>query len=379
MRPHSRTADAAYYATAALAMQYYEYKAGVSSYNQSVITAAESAYAFCGRQNPKSLIKMTIEDMYNRYHEIRPDYEDARHIQKLITACIEENKHQLLREKGNDSDRARLTALQQPNAMLTERVSRSLFIYNSSLPDSTAVHRNRMILGMPPSETVQRCMCGMDLDSRHAVSCIKTRKICAESRHDMVRDELSYSLNRYNIHSKLEYRTISHSIENGKEKRIRPDGFTPIMNELWDIAVVNPACQSYIDKGSDTKGLKAAETMEKHKITKYKSVAEKDGNRFTPLVFESFGGFGPSVRDFISRAADIGVQVSGIGVLETHEMKHDIRCSLAFALVHGNARLIINALRLAEQRAPRVVPRGGGRGRRPLVVVRRPAFYHASN
>src|SRR4051812_45587444 len=105
-------------------------------------------------------------------------------------------------------------------------------IYIMSCIISAVQQRNRMILGLPPTNTVQRYICGKDLDATHAVACVQTRKICAESRHDMVRDTVKQALDRYNIPSYVEYRPISHSKEDGKLKRVRPDGFTSIMNDF---------------------------------------------------------------------------------------------------------------------------------------------------
>src|SRR6185436_13820330 len=171
---------------------------------------------------------------------------------------------------------------------LTERISRSLFIQQSNLSDYNVVQRNRMVVGLPPTNTVQKCKCGKLLDSRHALSCVETRKVCLEPRHDMVRDAIKGALDRYNISSIIEYRPLSHDLSSGKLNRIRPDGCTHAMNDLWDVCVTTPTCQSYIERNSDTKGLVAAKINENAKTAKYEKVAVQEGYKFTPLVFESF-------------------------------------------------------------------------------------------
>ena len=244
-----------------------------------------------------------------------------------------------------------------------------MFVRNSALTDLAVQQRNRQILGLPPTNTIQRCICGKDLDATHAVACIQTRKICAESRHDMVRDTVKQALDRYNISSFVEYRPISHSKEDGKPKRVRPDGFTNIMNDMWDVCVTTPTCQSYIDRNSDSKGLVAAKVNESVKCKKYIDLATKEGHTFTPLVFESYGGFGEKARDFIRRAADVGVDVAGGGVMDRTEIMHDIRCSIAFSIINGNARLIKNGMLLAERRKIPTLPRAMLQVRRLNGVV----------
>jgi ribosomal protein S9 len=93
----------------------------------------------------------------------------------------------------------------------------------------------------------------------------------------------------------------------------------------------------------------------------------KEGHTFTPLVFESFGGFGDKARDFIRRAADVGVDVAGGGVMERSQIMHDIRCSIAFSIINGNARLIKNGMLLADRR--RVLPQSMLQVRRRNGVV----------
>src|SRR4051812_36080145 len=70
-------------------------------------------------------------------------------------------------------------------------------------------------------------------------------------------------------------------------------------------------------------------------------------SKFYPLVFESFGGFGKGAREFIYLAADSAVDVAGGGYLERSDILDYIRCSIAYAIVNGNAALIRNGIKLA--------------------------------
>jgi hypothetical protein len=208
-----------------------------------------------------------------------------------------------------------------------------------------------MILGLRPTNNDEKCSCKASLDYSHAVSCVASRKICAESRHDMVRDAVKRSLDQFNVNSTIEYRPLAFA-PGGRRKRIRPDGKTPLLQALWDVCVTTPTCKSYLDKHSDTAGLVAASINETAKREKYDTVAAEEGTKFYPLVFESFGGFGKGARDFIYLAAESAVDVAGGGYLERSQILDYIRCSIAYALVNGNAALIRNAIRLAANHRP---------------------------
>src|SRR5437870_2167269 len=126
--------------------------------------------------------------------------------------------------------------------MLTERVSRPNLNRHSPLNDFAAIQRYRMILGLRPTNNDEKCSCKASLDYSHAVSCVASRKICAESRHDMVRDAVKRSLDQFNVNSTIEYRPLAFA----------PGG--RLLQALWDVCVTTPTCKSYLDKHSDTAG-----------------------------------------------------------------------------------------------------------------------------
>jgi hypothetical protein len=167
----------------------------------------------------------------------------------------------------------------------------------------------------------------------------------------MVRDAIKRSLDQFNINSVIEYRPLAF-LPGGKRKRIRPDGKTLVLQALWDVCVTTPTCKSYVDKHSDSNGLVAAAINESVKRTTYDTVAAEEGLKFYPLVFESFGGFGKGAREFIYLAADSAVDVAGGGYLERSDILDYIRCSIAYAIVNGNAALIRNGIKLAANHRP---------------------------
>jgi hypothetical protein len=130
--------------------------------------------------------------------------------------------------------------------------------------------------------------------------------------------------------------------------------------------VTTPTCKTYLDHKSASIGLVAASIHEAVKCAKYNAVAAAEGLKFAPLVFESFGGFGKGAADFVFLAADRAVDMAGGGLLERSQILDYIRCTIAFALVNGNAALIRSAIRLAANRRPveQVVVRPDVRGMR---------------
>ena len=282
--------------------------------------------------------------------DVKDGDRDRWKIQSIITETIEKKIRSRLFDNGTAVDRARLTALAQPYAMLTERVSRPFINRHSKLNDFAAVQRYRMILGINPTNNEEKCICKATLTYNHISACIKTRKLCTEPRHDITRDAVKRALNFFDLHSAIEYRPLAYAANAKKPTRIRPDGKTPSLNKLWDVCVTTPTCDSYVKNHSDVNGLVAAKHHESVKRDKYDKVAESEGLTFSPLVFESFGGFGPAAVDFISSAAEQAVEVSGGGLLERAQIVDYIRCTIAFAIANGNAALIRNALRLSSNR-----------------------------
>jgi len=177
----------------------------------------------------------------------------------------------------------------------------------------------------------------------------------------MVRDTIKQSLDYFNVSSLIEYRPLAYSTdEKGKQKRIRPDGKTPQLDALWDVAITTPTCKSYIDMRSDAVSMVAAKVNESAKRNKYDALAASEGLKFYPLVFESFGGFGKGATDFIIHAADSAVDVAGGGLVDRSQIIDYVRSNIAFAIVKGNAAVIRNAIRLAAK----------GRTSAPPLVVR---------
>ncbi len=215
----------------------------------SLITHAPGNWKLNGVPDQNSIPR----HFHDRYHDVNESDSDRWKIQKIITDIIETKIRSSLYMNGTGEDKARLTALSQPYAMLVERVSRPNLNRQSVISDLAAVHRFRMILGLRPTNNDEKCQCGQPLTSTHTVSCINTRKLCAEPRHNIVRDAIKQSLDYFNLHTQIEYRPLAYS-RDGVRKRIRPDGKTPHLNAMWDVEVNTATCKSYRDRGSETDG-----------------------------------------------------------------------------------------------------------------------------
>lgn len=357
LRPHDRTADAAFYAAAAQAMPHVKVTpTNTLPYDDAIAAAAVRITALVGdRRKLRSIILTDTKAMHERFHKVNEKDDAAKELQRKITHAIEERLAAELFDSASPSDKARLTALHAPHAMLVERICRQSFLRQTYLTDREAVQRNRLVLGMNAVDHEETCKCGRALTSNHASACKETRKLCTEPRHDMVRDAIKSSLNEFNVSSQIEYAPLSHAIVDGcKPKRVRPDGVTPVLGEMWDVAVTTPTCESYVDRKSDTEKLVAAGIIERFKRSKYTAVAQAEGLKFTPLVFEAFGGFGMGAREFLCRAADYAVEVSGGGEYDRGFILEHLRCCIAFAIAKGHAKLVANAMLLAAKH--RAVP-----------------------
>jgi hypothetical protein len=344
------------------------------SYYASIREAAERIKQDCGG-SVNGLIHSDTKTMIDRFVDVKADDKDRWKIQKIVTDIIERKIRDTLYEDGTAEDRARLTALTAQHSMLVERVSRPHISSYSRLDDSAAVFRNRMVLGMPPTNDEQKCYCGQPLTLTHVSACIKVRKMCVEPRHDMVRDTIKDVFDHFNIPSLIEYRPLAYS-DGERRKRIRPDGKTHLLDALWDVAVTTPTCKTYIEKHSDSTKLVAAKVNETAKHAKYDGLAAEEGVKFYPLIFEAFGGFGKTAVDFINLAADRAVDISGGGLIDRSQIIDYIRSTIAFAIANGNASLIRNAIRLAAKRRSsvpsQIVVRPMVRARPPaLRIVRR--------
>jgi hypothetical protein len=69
---------------------------------------------------------------------------------------------------------------------------------------------------------------------------------------------------------------------------------------LTDVCITNPSCATYRRTASTTAN-HAAGLLERRKIQKYKSIAERERIKFLPAVIEAYGSFGDGITDLIDK------------------------------------------------------------------------------
>jgi hydroxylamine reductase (hybrid-cluster protein) len=122
-------------------------------------------------------------------------------------------------------------------------------------------------------------------------------------------------------------------------KRLRPDLECAIgdKNLLADVQVIHPATNSRLRQPNPT--VSAA----RDKTAKYSSLVgeHKAHSQFVPLIFEAYGGFGKSARDFCSRVSEQAV-ASGFS---SRRAVLSLVSRVAIAIQRGNARTVLLSLR----------------------------------
>ena len=107
-----------------------------------------------------------------------------------------------------------------------------------------------------------------------------------------------------------------------------------------DVSVVHPSASSFMRSAS--KPLGAALGREKLKNRLYLQRAQTNGSRFFPVVFESYGAFGPQAREFI-RLLDDEAGTNSISMLYGLSVTNFILRSLAVVLQVSNSTLCLEA------------------------------------
>ncbi len=121
------------------------------------------------------------------------------------------------------------------------------------LSDLQVMTQLRIITGLPPAHTAVTCKCGAPLTHTHALTCLSTRKLCTESRHDCVLD------------------AVCKAWVGGK-KQPRDHGAS--MSLLSAVAITTPTAPSLLLKGTAATCLLAATLRENDKRAQYASTIE---------------------------------------------------------------------------------------------------------
>ena len=174
------------------------------------------------------------------------------------------------------------------------------------LRDAIALRYGWPIEGLP-----DLCSCGDDFDEEHAMICQKggficirhdevkyvTAKILREICHDVKTEPMLIPLTG----EKFRYKTASTS--NDARVDISAHGFwTRGEKAYFDIRIFDPLAASHQKQDLQS----AHRKNENDKMRKYgERIRQVEQGRFTPLVFTTSGGMGPSATAFFARVADI--------------------------------------------------------------------------
>ena len=117
---------------------------------------------------------------------------------------------------------------------------------------------------------------------------------------------------------------------------LRPDIWVPQWpanehkSHALDVVIPDPTATSNVRAGAHKTQLAAAKAAERRKRTKYGPLADSLGLVFVPLVFESFGAWGPSAVD--SLRATAAAAEENLGVDAATFLSYHIRQT---CFVHG--------------------------------------------
>jgi hypothetical protein len=204
----------------------------------------------------------------------------------------------------------------------------------------------RLVLGLKPTDNTEICACGDELVVGHAQACKKTRKLCADSRHNiMVWTVQQLIMSNSSLYVRREY--TPPPIDGKQQTRQRPDLLID-GNVLADVVITTPTCKSYVERRID-----AVAVVEKLKIDKYFTLARDTHSTFHALAFSAYGGWGKAALDGMSAIADRVAERGYTGELTRSSFLSRARRAVAVALAKGNANLVRTSLRLSHRRGMR--------------------------
>jgi len=93
---------------------------------------------------------------------------------------------------------------------------------------------------------------------------------------------------------------------------------------------------------------------ERDKNNLYLHSAQILGALFFPLVFDTYGTFGPSAISFISKLAEEAT-ASAVSQLDDQPIKSYLHGSLSFMLQIGNANILLSGSRLSRARVRNLI------------------------
>ena len=205
------------------------------------------------------------------------------------------------------------------------------------LSDDHARIAFRTRLNAPPASRLpSACACGARLtadDPGHLLRCTKQPGGHAIKRHDDVNRALITSIKRANLFVQAEPNGLC------SDARLRPDLLCLLGSTTYigDVTIVTPK--------PPKDDVSALVQTEQRKVAKYSGKldrAQQDAV-FTPLAFDTNGGFGPSAERFISLIAD---ECEGDSRFDFHQ---NLINRIAVAIQRGNATIVLEGLKTAAR------------------------------
>ncbi len=259
--------------------------------------------------------------------------------QKQWTEAVSKRSLELLRERSDDTTRARLSAHEgkAAGAWLNAYPSQAL---GTKLTNE----QTRIALGLRLGQKIvepHQCQCGAQVasDGRHGLACRKS--VGRHPRHTILNDIVKRALATAGYPSILE--PVGLTRGDGK----RADGVTLIpwrggRSLAWDATAVDALAPSNVARSASTPG-SAAVIAEEKKATKYRELVDR-GYIFQPVALELQGRMGPVTEKFIA------VLGKKIAVTTSNNKAHSqLLQRLSIALQIGNAASVMGTLPAASR------------------------------
>ena len=183
--------------------------------------------------------------------------------------------------------------------------------------------------------TPQFCGCGKRNSVDHTLICPKGGYVAM--RHNALRDLNADLQTEVCRDVKTEPRLLplnNEEIDGTSADRAAPDIssrglWSPFQRTFFDVRVLHPNAPSYQDTPMDT----LFKTQEKEKMRKYNSrVVTVEKGTFTPLVYTTFGGWGPQATSYHKRLAEL---MSRKRNEDYHHVMNHIRTKIRFSLLRS--------------------------------------------
>ena len=201
---------------------------------------------------------------------------------------------QIFSKQPNPAQRTRFLSQSTPGA-------NRVFAFDPSDPslqigNTQFKHFFRSHLGMSPSPLLARfsratCQCGFLLanDPHHFEFCVLTKNTIGYFRHKSKQEVLARCAELCGVPVEFE-RTLANGLRTDLTMHF-PQIEQPVDG---DVSITNPAAPAYRDTSASTEARSAAQNRCWEKVKKYRAAVEREGCRFLPLVWESYGAMAGS-------------------------------------------------------------------------------------